>query len=129
MEALLYARESYEIRGACYEVYKTFRNNHKEIIYHNALFQDLDTKGYQVNKNLQIPVYYDGKKVGLYVPDLVVNDIIVIELKCKPHITKEDVNQFWYYLKNTPYKVGFLVNFGANNGVQIYRRIHTNKSK
>ncbi len=127
MPGLLYEKESYAIRGACYDVYKELRNNHKEIVYHNALFNDLLSKMYKVEKNAQIPIFYHGKKVGVYVPDLTINGIIVVELKCKPRITKEDLNQFWYYLRNTPYQIGFLVNFGAEGGIQICRRIHTNK--
>jgi GxxExxY protein len=62
--------------------------------------------------------------VGTYVPDLVVNDIIIIEIKCKPYLTKEDHKQFWHYLKSTKYRLGFLINFGNLNGVEIERRIY-----
>lgn len=127
MGGLLFEKESYEIRGACYAVYRQLRNNHKEIVYHNALSEAILKRGYKVNKNVRVLVLYEGKSVGVYVPDVVVNDIIVIELKCKPYVVKEDLNQFWYYLKNTPYQVGFLVNFGSSNGVEMHRRIHTNK--
>lgn len=127
MRGLLFEKESYDIRGACYKVYRTLRNNHKEIVYHNALVDSLVKMGYQVGKNVRVPVFYEGKSVGVYVPDVVVNGMIVIELKCKPYVTKDDLNQFWYYLKNTPYQVGFLVNFGHSSGVEIHRRIHTNK--
>jgi GxxExxY protein len=123
--ALLYPQESYDIRGASYEIYKVFRNNHKEIVYHRALFDELLRRGYNIEKNKQIAVYFNNKKVGVYIPDLVVNNSIFIELKCKPFITKEDLNQFWYYLKNSNYQLGFLINFGAKDGVQIMRRIYT----
>lgn len=44
-------------------------------------------------------------------------------MKCKPRITRDDIKQFWYYLKCSSYKVGYLINFGASNGVQIIRRV------
>lgn len=61
-----------------------------------------------------------------------INDIILIEIKAKPFIVKEDIEQFWYYLKNSNYKLGFLINFGASGSVQIIRKVYDtarNKTK
>lgn len=65
-----------------------------------------------------------GIKVGTYTPDLLINDAIILELKAKPFLHKDDVQQFWHYLKNSEYRLGFLVNFGEPNGVQIVRRVY-----
>lgn len=62
--------------------------------------------------------------MGTYTPDLIVNNIILIELKAKPNLTRQDIEQFWYYLKGSDYKLGFLINFGAPRGVQIMRRVY-----
>lgn len=121
---LLYKKESYLIQGGAFEVYKQFRNRHKEIVYSRALITYLKNKGLEVEKEKQIPIYFQDKKVGTYIPDIVVNNSIFIELKCKPNITTDDLKQFWYYLKCSDYKVGYLINFGATNGVQIVRRIY-----
>jgi len=121
---LLYKEESYLIQGGAFEIYKQFRNRHKEIIYQRALIEYLKSKRLAVNKEKQIPVYFQEKKVGVYIPDIVVNDSIFIELKCKPNITQDDIKQFWYYLKCSDYKVGYLINFGSSKGVQIFRRIY-----
>jgi len=125
----LYKEESYIIRGGAFETYKQFRNRHKEVVYQRALIEYLKTKGLKVEKEKQIPIYFQNKKVGTYTPDLVINDIIFIELKCKPKITQEDIKQFWYYLKCSFYKVGYLINFGSSNGVQIFRRIYDTARK
>jgi len=122
--SLLYEEESFLIRGACYAVYETFRNTQKEVIYQRSLFEDLKTKGLNVEREKQLPVYYLGKKVGIYTPDLVINDSIIIELKAKPFLHKDDIQQFWYYLKNSDFKLGFLVNFGESGGGRIVRRIY-----
>lgn len=124
MGKLLYERESYIIRGVAFDIYKKFRNRHKEKIYQEAYYIGIINKKLNVEKEKRVLVYFDGKKVGTYVPDLVVEDKIMIELKVKPIITQEDIKQFWYYLKNSNYRVGFLVNFGASNGVQILRKIY-----
>ncbi len=128
-DKFLYKEESYIIRGGAFEVYKQFRNRHKEVVYQRSLSKYLETKGLKVEKEKQIPIYFQNKKVGIYTPDLVINDIIFIELKCKPVITREDIKQFWYYLKCSNYKVGYLINFGCSDGVQIIRRVYDTARK
>lgn len=124
VDKFLYEEETCKIRGAIFEIYKQFRNTQKEIVYHNALYERLIIDNFQVEKNKQIPIYYNGKKIGNYTPDLKVNNKIVIELKAKPQLLNADIKQFWYYLKNSNYKVGFLVNFGSSNGVTIIRKVY-----
>ena len=129
MAELLYKKESYIIQGAAFDIYKQFRSNYKEKINHNAYYLGLTYKGLKVEKEKRIDIYYNGKKVGTYAPDLIVNDIILIELKAKPRLTKDDIKQFWYYLKGSKYKVGYLINFGVPGGVQIIRRVYDTARK
>ena len=124
MTNLLYKNESYAIQGVAFDIYKQFRNSHKERIYHNAFYLGLTNKGLNAEKEKQIAIYYNGKKVGIYIPDLILNNLVLIELKAKPNLTKDDIRQFWYYLKGSQYKVGYLINFGTPNGVQIIRRVY-----
>lgn len=121
---LLYKQESYIIQGIAFDIYKKFRNRHKEKVYQESFYQGLINKGLKTEKEKKITVSFDGKKVGSYIPDLVVEDKIMIELKVKLYITNEDKKQFWYYLNNSEYKVGYLINFGASDGVQIIRRVY-----
>jgi GxxExxY protein len=123
---LIYPSESYIIRGACYAIYKKFRNTQKESIYQNSLLLELRSKGLDVVKEKQLPIYHLETKVGIYRPDLLVNEAIIIELKAKPFLHKDDVKQFWYYLKNSEFKLGFLINFGESDGVKIVRRVYDN---
>lgn len=122
--ALLYPEESYLIQGACFGLYKKFRNTQKEIVYQKSLKRELEVKELKVEREKQIPVYHLGEKVGIYTPDLVVNKAIIIELKAKPFLHKEDIQQFWYYLKNSEFKLGYLINFGEPHGVKIVRRVY-----
>jgi len=126
---LLYKEESYIIQGMAFDIYKQFRNRHKEKIYQNSFYSGLINKKLKVEKEKQINIYYNGRKVGTYIPDLVVDNKILIELKTKPRLTQDDVKQFWYYLKSSNFKVGYLINFGAPNGVQIIRRIYDEARK
>ena len=121
---LLYPDESFLIRGACFLIYKKFRNTQKEYIYHNSLFIELKKKELQIEKEKQLPIYHLETKVGVYKPDLLINNAIIIELKAKPFLHRDDIKQFWYYLKNSQFKLGFLINFGEPNGVKIIRRVY-----
>jgi GxxExxY protein len=120
----LYREESYLIRGSCFRIYKKFRNTQKELVYQKSLIAELKSLGFVVEKDKQLPVYHLNEKVGVYVPDILVNNSIIIELKAKPFMHDEDIKQFWYYLKNSQFKLGFLVNFGEPQGVKIIRRVY-----
>ena len=107
----LYEQESYLIRGACFDVWKEFKGMFKEVIIDRALNIALESKGLKVESQKRINIYFKDKKVGTYIPDKIINDIILIELKSKTFITKQDMEQFWKYLKGSKYKLGFLINF------------------
>ncbi len=124
MGEILYKELSYQIQGAFYDVYKTFRNAHKESVCHNALTENLLNRKLKVEKERKIDIYYQGTKIGTYVPDIIVDDLIIIEIKCKPRLLKSDISQFWHYLKISDYKVGYLVNFGKPGGVEFIRRVY-----
>lgn len=120
---LLYPEESYQIVGACREVYKQFGGAFKESVVDKALVVALEKRDLIVESQKRINIYFEGVKVGTYVPDKVVNGKIMIEVKCKPFITAGDEKQFWHYFKATDYKLGFLVNFGTQK-LEIRRRIY-----
>ncbi len=123
MGELLYEQETYKIRGACFTIWKEFGGAFKEKIVDNALAIELEEMGFTIERQKRISVFYKGENVGVYVPDLIVNGSILIELKSKPFITKEDQRQFWLYLKATTYKLGLLINFGPDK-LTIFRRIY-----
>ena len=116
----LYERESYLIRGACFEVWKEFKGMFKESVIDRALNIALESRGLKVESQKRIDIYFKDKKVGTYVPDKIVEGKILLELKAKPFITKQDIEQFWKYLKGSQYKLGFLINFSPTR-LQIKR--------
>ncbi len=124
MADFLYKQESYKIRGIIFEIYKTLGSGHKEKVYQEAFYFGLLQQGFKVDKQKRISIYYLNKKIGIYIPDLIINDKILIELKAKPNLFKQDIEQFWHYLKNSQYKLGFLVNFGYPKGAEIIRRVY-----
>lgn len=120
--SLLYPDESYQIRGACFWVWKEFGSAFKESIIDKSLTKELRKRGLKVDDQKRINIFYQGEKVGVYVPDKIINDKIIIELKAKPFLHKQDIKQFWHYLKGTKYKLGFLINFG--NKLEIKRIVY-----
>ena len=110
----LYENESYKIRGACFDVWKNFSGAFKESVVDKALTISLEKRGLKVDEQKRIDIYFENKKVGTYVPDKIVDDCIIIEIKSKQFITKQDIDQFWKYLKGSKYKLGFLINFGPD---------------
>ncbi len=107
----LYEKESYLIRGACFDVWKEFKGMFKESVIDRALTIAFEERGLKVESQKRIDIYFKEKKVGTYVPDKIINDIILIELKSKTFLIKQDIEQFWKYLKGSNYKLGFLINF------------------
>lgn len=122
-DKLLYKEITYKIRGACFEVWKRFGGAFKEKVVDRALTIALESRGLKVQDQVEIDIYFKNKKVGSYQPDKIINDSVLLEVKCKPFLTQEDKRQFWLYLKGSKYKVGLLVNFGTKK-LEIERRVY-----
>ena len=120
----IYEELTYNVIGAVYEVHKELGTVHKEIIYHKALAIELQNKNIPFEEEKSIPVQYKGSKVGLYRPDFVIDDKVILEIKVAPAITRAMQNQVYYYVKGTKYKLVLLANFGTNK-VGIKRLIYT----
>lgn len=119
----LYEKESYLIRGAFFEVWKQFKGMFKESIIDKAITIALERRGLKVQSQKKINIYFQGQKVGSYIPDKVVEDKILVELKSKAFVTKQDLETFWNYLKGSEYKLGFLVNFSPTK-LEIKRVVY-----
>lgn len=124
----LYEKESYKIRGACFDVYRAFGGAFKEKIVDRALTEALSKRGLEVEDQKHIDIYFEEKKVGIYIPDKIINDCILLELKAKPFLTKQDIDQFWKYLRGSEYKLGFLINFSPTE-LQIKRIVYDKARK
>ena len=101
-----------EIIKAFYLVYNTLGYGFLEKVYGNALCIELKKNGLQIVQQCQIQVYYEGCVIGEYFADMVVNDLIILELKAAEQIREEHVAQLTNYLKATTKEVGLLLNFG-----------------
>ncbi len=91
---LLYKEESAKIIEGCKEVYKEFGGSFKESVVDKTLTVALEKLGLEVDCQKRIDIYFSGVKVGVYVRDKVVNQIIMLEIKCKPFWPKKTKNNF-----------------------------------
>ena len=82
-----------------------------ERVYKNALLMAMRQKGLQVEVERSYNVIFRGKIIGRYLADLVVNDTVIVELKCCENLIGEHQAQLFNYLKVSGLPVGLLVNF------------------
>ena len=123
----LYKEETDEIIEAFYEVYNTLGYGFLELVYQNALYQELKRRGFDCKAQYPIKVFFKGQEVGEYYADVLVNECIILELKAVDTLCKEHELQLINYLKATDMEVGLLLNFGERP--QIRRKIYTNDRK
>jgi GxxExxY protein len=83
-----------------------------EKVYENALLIALESMGLKVQQQEKIAVYFQGQVVGEYFADLLVENVVIVELKAASRILSEHEAQLLNYLRATPYEVGLLLNFG-----------------
>lgn len=106
---------TYEIRSAIFEVFKELGPGLLESIYEAALCYELEERGFDIKCQLNLPVIYKSKDLGLgYRLDILVNDSIIIEIKSVEEVKNVHKKQLLTYLKLTNKKLGLLVNFNAN---------------
>ncbi len=67
----------------------------------------------RVETQVQIPVSFRGQVVGVFRADLIVDDVVLIELKALDGLTRQHESQALYYLKTTTIEVALLMNFGT----------------
>ena len=127
---ILHRDLSYKIQGAIFNTAKKYGNGLKEIIYQKALVEALLAVGLQAEEQKRISIYSvdSGKILGVYVPDIVVEDLVPIEIKASTFTVKRDLDQQLSYLKASKYELGYLVNFGTPQ-LYLKRFIYTNDRK
>jgi GxxExxY protein len=110
--SLQYQELTGEIINSFYQVYNELGFGFLERVYQNALVFELKDKGFQIEVNKKIKVYYKGFEVGFYIADILVNEVVVLELKACDYLVEEFEYQLLNYLKATDCEVGLLLNFG-----------------
>jgi GxxExxY protein len=119
---LLHSDISEKIIGCCFEVMKELGSGFLENVYKNALFLAMKQKGLSILAEQAFEVSFRGHKIGKYIADLIVENLIIVELKCCKVLLPEHQAQLINYLKASEKPVGLLVNFGSPK--LEYKRMH-----
>ncbi len=117
---------SYKIRGAVFNVYNKLGPGLLESAYEAALCIELEKAGCLVERQVYLPLVYEGNTIPkAYRIDILVERKVIVELKAVQHLSDICFKQLMTYLKMTGLKLGLLVNFETTDiSKSIYRRVN-----
>lgn len=118
---LKYQELTHDILGAAFEVHNYLGFGFLEKVYQEALFHELCERGLKAESEMELFVSFKGKQIGRYIADLVVENVVILELKAVKQISPIHEAQLVNYLKATGIEVGLLINFGPS--VEYKRKI------
>jgi len=119
---IVYPRESYQIAGAAFEVYREKGCGFLESVYQECMEIELWLQAIPFVPQKALALEYKGRPLrAKYEPDLICHEKIVVELKAVTEITDEYRAQAQNYLKATGLRLGLLINFGHYPKAQVER--------
>ena len=124
---LLHKELTEKIIKTFFDVYNELGYGFLEKVYQNSLSIELRARGFKVEAQKQIKVYYKGMEVGEYYADIVVDDLVILELKAAECLIKEFEAQLINYLRGTNMEDGLLLNFGKKP--EFIRKVYENSRK
>ncbi len=116
-----------KIIKAYFNVYNKLGYGFLEKVYEKSMLIELSKIGLNCKNQFSINVYYDNREVGKYYADIIVEDVVILELKAEKNLCPEHEAQLLNYLKATDIEVGMLLNFGEKP--QFKRKVFSNKFK
>src|SRR3972149_5797423 len=122
-----YADLSEKIIKVFYRVHTELGYGFSEKVYQKAYGIALREDGMKVDEQVPIKVYFHGQLVGEFFTDMLINDVILLELKSASAILDEHEAQLLNYLKSTDIEVGYVLNFGKS--ATFKRKVFDNDRK
>lgn len=118
---------SYNIRGAAFKVHTALGPGLLESVYETALSYELKQNGYDVKNQVGVPIIYGNVKMDIgFRLDLLVNDLVIIEIKSVETLTDVHHKQLLTYLRLSGKKLGLLINFNSASLKESIVRIVNN---
>ncbi len=127
MNNYLHSDLTKKIIRAVYDVFDELGFGFLESVYEKALEKILVDRGHEVSRQFAIPVFFRGEQIGDFRADLIVDNLVIVELKAIEKIHSIHEAQLINYLKATEMEVGLLINFGEK--LQFKRKIFSNDRK
>lgn len=130
MAEILEKELSYTIVGCVYSTANKYGRGLKEKIYQKLLSDEFKKAGLKFSSQKRINIYsFDtGEQVGVYIPDFLVEEKILVEIKASTFTTRQDIEQQRSYLRISAYEIAYLINF-CTEKLYIERSIYTNDRK
>ena len=122
-KSLLFEDLTYKIIGAALEVYKVIGFGFAQDVYEKALLKEFDLRGIPARSNCRIQISYKGNTIPCYLPNILVDDKVIVELQVNEQYCPGNRYDIINYLKVTGLKVGLIINFGRD-GCKPKRFVH-----
>jgi GxxExxY protein len=110
---MVHEKLSEDIIGSAMKVLNTLKPGLDERVYENALNIELVRRGHRVDQQKPFPVSYEGQLVGTLIPDLIVDDLVIVDPKVVTAFNDNHLAQMTGYLAITGLKLALLINFKA----------------
>ncbi len=112
---LLNKELSYRIVGAAMEVHRELGCGFLEAVYEDALCHEFILSSIPYQRQVEIPIYYKGVRMGKYFADLLVDGTIIVEIKAASGFAERHIAQALHYLAATDLRLAILINFGTQS--------------
>ena len=116
---------THKVIGCAYKVHRILGSGFLEKVYENSLTIELRKQGIFARQQVKLPVWYEGQQVGLYFPDLWIENQLIVELKAALALAPEHEMKLIHYLAATRIDNGLLINF--SDTVQVKRKFREYK--
>ncbi len=115
------------IIGVYHDAYHEFGGGFLEKVCHRVMVLALTEAGLEVTEGMRFDVHFRGHCVGQFFPDIVVNSLVLVEVKSCPGLEPRHKAQVINYLRASPLEVGLLLNFGPKR--EIDSLVYANERK
>jgi GxxExxY protein len=127
-DKLQFSKLTEQVIGAFYDVANELGFGFLESVYQRAMLIRLRELSLKVEAEVAVPVFYHGEQIGDFRADLIVEDVVLLELKAAEKLVAAHQAQTLHYLKATDFEVALLMNFGATKP-EFKRLIFENSRK
>ncbi len=124
MKPEIYKDEGYKLMGAAFEVYNEQGFGLAEEIYQESIEIELMSRAIPFRSKQELKCFYKGRELKKrYLPDLIVFECLLVELKSVSGLAPEHEAQIINYMRITRQPVGYLINFGHKDTLEWKRFI------
>jgi GxxExxY protein len=127
LDDLLHRDVTEQIIGGFYEVHYELGGGFLEHVYRSPIIEVLRGRGLLVEDNARLPVHFRGRLIAEFRPDLVINQVVLVELKAHRAIEPTHEAQVLNYLRASTIEVGLVLNFGPKPTFK--RHVYANSRK